>query len=116
MSGQPESQKYISTINTKFLAIIVGFLSILSSRYMLPPPKKNQLHAPNVILLGIFVVEKSDELDEFISSVIDKLQPFGDFKHSDDFHISLSRTFVLKHHWIDSFVNSVRSALQSTKR
>ena len=116
MSGQPEFQKYISTINTKFLAIRVGFHFNFIQQIYVTTAKKTQLHAPNVILRGIFVVKKSDELDEFISSVVDKLKPFGDFKHSDDFHISLSRTFVLKHHWIDSFVNSVRSALQSTNR
>nr|CAD7404140.1 unnamed protein product [Timema cristinae] len=29
----------------------------------------------------------------------------------DEFHVSLTKTFVLKHHWIDSFIESVRQSI-----
>ena len=33
----------------------------------------------------------------------------------EDFHISLTRTVVLRHHWIESFVASVRKQLEDMK-
>lgn len=30
----------------------------------------------------------------------------------DDYHISLTKTLILRHHWIDSFVDTVRKKLQ----
>ena len=34
----------------------------------------------------------------------------------EEFHISLTRTVVLKHHWIQEFVQSVRQAMESHRR
>ncbi|KAB0796418.1 hypothetical protein PPYR_10479 [Photinus pyralis] len=34
----------------------------------------------------------------------------------DNFHISLTRTVILKHHWIELFIKSVREKLSSFRR
>ncbi len=34
----------------------------------------------------------------------------------DDFHVSLTKTVVLRHHWIEGFVASVRKQLDDVKR
>ncbi|EFX66971.1 hypothetical protein DAPPUDRAFT_302251 [Daphnia pulex] len=34
----------------------------------------------------------------------------------DDFHISLTKTFILRHHWIEGFVNSVKKQLNGISR
>lgn len=34
----------------------------------------------------------------------------------DDFHMSLTRTSVLRHHWIDEFVRSVQNILNNVQR
>ncbi|XP_041967153.1 U6 snRNA phosphodiesterase [Alosa sapidissima] len=36
--------------------------------------------------------------------------------HAEEFHISLSQTVVLRHHWIQPFVQSLRNSLADTKR
>lgn len=34
----------------------------------------------------------------------------------DDFHMSLTRTSVLRHHWIDEFIRSVQNSLNNVQR
>lgn len=34
----------------------------------------------------------------------------------DDFHMSLTRTIILRHHWINEFVRSVQKSLQNVQR
>lgn len=34
----------------------------------------------------------------------------------EEFHISLSRTFILRHHWIEGFVSSLKNQLKDFKR
>jgi hypothetical protein len=34
----------------------------------------------------------------------------------NDFHISLTKTFILRHHWIEGFVNSVKKQLNGISR
>lgn len=55
-------------------------------------------------------------LDDLQNSLIKS--PFIDveLKPSSDIHISLTKTVVLQHHWIDSFVSSVRNELVLTKK
>ncbi|KAF5269886.1 hypothetical protein FQR65_LT05684 [Abscondita terminalis] len=53
-----------------------------------------------------------------IDSVMDLLTTVSHlpFQPVNNFHISLTKTVVLKHHWIDSFMQSVQDKLQSIKR
>jgi hypothetical protein len=37
-------------------------------------------------------------------------------KPVDEHHISLTRTVVLRHHWIDSFMESVRQCIKELPR
>jgi len=39
-----------------------------------------------------------------------------DLKISDDFHVSLTKTVILKHHWITSFVKTLKDSLEGFKR
>lgn len=39
-----------------------------------------------------------------------------EFHKIDDLHLSLTRTVVLRHHWINEFVQSVEQSLQNTNR
>lgn len=46
-------------------------------------------------------------LSDLSKDIIDLLEPLP-FKAMDDLHISLSRTFAVRHHWIEPLVASLR--------
>ncbi|KAK2156005.1 hypothetical protein LSH36_224g05029 [Paralvinella palmiformis] len=48
--------------------------------------------------------------------LIDVLRPVGDFHACEDFHLSLSRTFVLRHHWIEPLVKCLKQKLAVCQR
>lgn len=48
---------------------------------------------------------------ELSDSLVKCLRLTNDFQMVDHFHISLSRTFVMRHHWIDPMVESLRLEL-----
>lgn len=39
-----------------------------------------------------------------------------DLRPVDHLHISLTRTVILRHHWIESFIDLIRQNLSSVKR
>lgn len=51
-----------------------------------------------------------------IFSQLAAVLPSVPLRPTDDFHISLTRTVVLRHHWIELFVQSVKDRLFSVKR
>ncbi|KAK3923938.1 U6 snRNA phosphodiesterase [Frankliniella fusca] len=61
-------------------------------------------------------VEPTPSLQSFIDVVCASLDNLCDVIRNDDLHISLSKTVVLKHHWIDSISSSVQSIAQSLAR
>lgn len=54
---------------------------------------------------------KDDDFDEFMKGLLDILGV--DWSAVDDYHISLSRTFPIRYHWIDGLYNSLKSTLKS---
>ncbi|KAK4877003.1 hypothetical protein RN001_009509 [Aquatica leii] len=56
--------------------------------------------------------------DTIIESVMDLLSSVSclSFQPVNHFHISLTRTVVLKHHWIESFMKSVRERLSLIRK
>lgn len=46
-----------------------------------------------------------------IESALDDIE----ILHIDDLHMSLSRTVVLRHHWIDGFAQSIKQCLSDIK-
>lgn len=49
---------------------------------------------------------------DMITDLLLCLRPL-DFKIMDDFHVSLSRTISIRHHWIQSFIESLKSKMSS---
>ncbi|KAK5642704.1 hypothetical protein RI129_008871 [Pyrocoelia pectoralis] len=54
-------------------------------------------------------------IDELIAHIINSLSQFS-FHTMNNFHISLTRTVILKHHWIELFIKSVREKLSSFRK
>ncbi|KAK9502402.1 hypothetical protein O3M35_011185 [Rhynocoris fuscipes] len=65
----------------------------------------------------IFIPYESDaSFDILCDQIIELCKPKVDLKRINDPHISLTRTFILLYHWIDSFVLSVKKSLRSFHR
>ena len=59
----------------------------------------------------LFPVDDDSWCRELSDSLVKCLRLTNDFQMVDHFHISLSRTFVMRHHWIDPMVESLRLEL-----
>ncbi len=49
-------------------------------------------------------------LQSLTQKLIEHLASVGEFKHHDDLHVSLSRTFVIRHHWINPLLAVLKDA------
>lgn len=58
-------------------------------------------------------VEPSPSITSFIDVVCSTCEPSLNIERASDLHISLTKTVVLKHHWIDSISSSVLNLAQS---
>lgn len=63
----------------------------------------------------------SDEPEDVFLELLDELEVCAAARgvaltRVEDFHVSLSQTVVLRHHWIQPFVQSLRSALATCTR
>ena len=61
------------------------------------------------------VANLSTILSELTSNILQVLSPL-EFKEVDDFHVSLSRTFVARHHWIEPLAMSLKRKLQAQEK
>ena len=66
----------------------------------------------------VFLVTPYQEecLRDLIQYLIDVLRPVADFHACEDLHLSLSRTFILRHHWIEPVVKCLRQKLAVCQR
>ncbi|XP_077982986.1 U6 snRNA phosphodiesterase 1-like isoform X2 [Glandiceps talaboti] len=72
------------------------------------------LPLPSGILDMFSDTDNPDEkFHQLISSLLQVVPSNLDMQTVEDFHISLSRTVILRHHWIDSFIDSVRQRLSN---
>lgn len=51
-----------------------------------------------------------------ISKIIDDVPEFLNAQRIDDLHISLTKTIILKHHWIDLFTDSIKNKIRYIKK
>ncbi|RUS84176.1 hypothetical protein EGW08_008063 [Elysia chlorotica] len=56
-------------------------------------------------------VRKDERLLSFVQNVTEQLLPQG-FEILPEFHVSLSRTVAIRHHWIEPLVDSLKDKLQ----
>lgn len=58
------------------------------------------------------------QLQNGLLNVINSVEPLESiqFHPVDDLHISVTRTVVLRHHWIDEFVRSIENNLKNAHR
>ncbi|VEN52358.1 unnamed protein product [Callosobruchus maculatus] len=61
-------------------------------------------------------VANSDGVLDLVTSIINKLGGKIPLKQTDDFHISLSKTVILKYHWIPTFVESVKTKINVCRK
>lgn len=67
--------------------------------------------------MNIFVDEQDTTgMLELIQKIKNIIPMDIELKEVDDFHISLTKTVVLKHHWIQPFVDSVKQHTIHKKR
>jgi len=59
--------------------------------------------------------EPADEFDELQSELFKCLRPL-EFQPMDDYHVSLSRTVVVRHHWIKDLKDSLQEKFGSLPR
>lgn len=48
--------------------------------------------------------------------IINNVQKVYNVQNIEDLHISLTRTVILKHHWIDSFTESIKNRVRCIKK
>ncbi|KAJ1529852.1 hypothetical protein ONE63_006589 [Megalurothrips usitatus] len=61
-------------------------------------------------------VDSNESLQSFIDVVCTVCNSSVQMQRSDDLHISLTKTVILKHHWIDPISSSVQTLAQSMTR
>lgn len=69
----------------------------------------------NLDLISILL----DNCDVNINTIVTQLAsvlPDVPLKPTDNFHISLTKTVVLRHHWIEPFVESVKERISCVRR
>lgn len=62
------------------------------------------------------LVDPSASIKSFIDVVCTTCDPSYNLQRSNDLHISVTKTVVLKHHWIDPISSSVQNIARSVKR
>ncbi|KAJ8927871.1 hypothetical protein NQ314_019615 [Rhamnusium bicolor] len=60
--------------------------------------------------------EEHEGIKELILMIYNKVPRNIELKKAEDFHISLTRTVILKHHWISSFVDSIKLNISHFKK
>lgn len=58
----------------------------------------------------------SDGMRELISTVINNLPKVFNVQRIEKLHISLTKTVILKHHWIDIFMESIKNRIIYIKK
>jgi hypothetical protein len=61
-------------------------------------------------------VEPGPAVSSFVDVVLECCKTVISFKPVTDLHISLTRTVVLRHHWIQSFTESVQQCIKELPR
>jgi len=61
-------------------------------------------------------VEPGPAVSSFVDVVLECCKTVISFKPVTDPHISLTRTVVLRHHWIQSFTESVQQCIKELPR
>lgn len=80
-------------------------------------PCKSLLKSSNTLKIALVLGENSKYVLETVGSCLKAFQESGiELNRSEDLHISLTRTVILRHHWIQDFVSSVRKAMANTVR
>lgn len=64
---------------------------------------------------GWLLDEANVEMTKLVNHLIESMDPIG-LKPVDDYHVSLTKTVVLRHHWIESFVESVKQQVATLRR
>ena len=65
--------------------------------------------------INFYIDEANIHLTDMIDDLLDCLRPL-DFHVMEDFHVSLSRTVSIRHHWIQSLVDSLQSKFNTLSR
>lgn len=76
----------------------------------------------SMVLFGLFQTgPRSDAIDKLQSELLDVISSTKGFEtvqfHPiEDLHISVTRTVVLRHHWIDEFIRSIENSLKNAHK
>lgn len=66
-----------------------------------------------IILITIqqILVETNEGLAKLLEHTFKVVPDNIGLRACEDFHLSLTKTVILKHHWIESFVNTIKTNL-----
>lgn len=74
---------------------------------------RNFPHEPGNWATYVYIpIEETFELSDYIEELSKALSDF-DLKINNDYHVSLTRTVVLKYHWIPDFVKTVQACMDN---
>ncbi|KAG5900363.1 hypothetical protein JTB14_033812 [Gonioctena quinquepunctata] len=60
--------------------------------------------------------EECDGIEELMMAIMQIVPKHVELRKTEDFHLSLTKTVILKYHWIDSFVDGVKSRITPCKK
>lgn len=66
------------------------------------------------VLYYLIFTDEDDGLIEILCSDIKEIYP--NLENVDDYHISITKTFVLRHHWIEPFVKTVKENIENIEK
>lgn len=64
----------------------------------------------------VYIPVETNLLEDIQDLCLKQLPENLNFKESSEMHISLTKTVVLQYHFIDSFVETLQNAIQTTER
>lgn len=71
----------------------------------------------NLMFIKYFLLVDSDvNMNAIVTELLAAVVPNVPLKPTDDFHISLTKTVILRHHWIELFVESIKERITTVKR
>lgn len=60
-----------------------------------------------LLYLVKFLDEHNDVIEELIGTIISNCKHEVTMEPCEDLHISVTKTVILKHHWINSFISTI---------
>lgn len=95
---------YLQSVFPSFLPVIVCKKNISSLFYV------------DINIFFFLAVELNEDLFELQQLLFSQLKPYTELKPMNHYHISLSKTVAIRHHWIQPLTDGLSKAFQEFSR